>query len=124
MKKVLILLFVASAWIANAQSTMQKAPEVKEGDGPHTQLIIRGVMLIDGTGAPPVGPVDIVVKQNRIVNIVSIGLPTPGMASDASRPKLEPGGKELNCDGMYLMPGFVDMHGHIGGGQADRKSVV
>lgn len=118
MKKIFTLLFVAAAWIANAQSTMQKAPEVKEGDGPHTQLIIRGVMLIDGTGAPPVGPVDIVVRQNRIVNIVSIGLPTPGMASDANRPKLEAGGKELNCDGMYLMPGFVDMHGHIGGGQA------
>jgi hypothetical protein len=101
-----------------AQREIKKAPEVKEGNGPFAQLIIRSVMLIDGTGAPPVGPVDIVVKQNRIVNIVSIGLPTPGMASEGNRPKLEPGGKELNCEGMYLMPGFVDMHGHIGGGQA------
>lgn len=23
--------------------------------------------------------------------------------------------KELDASGMYLMPGFVDMHGHIGG---------
>ncbi|HMK26737.1 MAG TPA: amidohydrolase family protein, partial [Chitinophagaceae bacterium] len=22
---------------------------------------------------------------------------------------------ELNCEGMYLLPGFIDMHGHIGG---------
>ncbi len=110
------ILFAATSLFA--QSGIKKAPEVKEGEGPYPQLIIRGVTLIDGTGAPPVGPVDIVVKQNRIVNIVSIGLPTPGMASQGNRPQLEPAGKELNCEGMYLMPGFVDMHGHIGGGQA------
>ena len=97
---------------------VKKAPEIKEGDGPYTQLILRGAMLIDGTGAPPVGPVDIVVKQNKITSIVTLGLPTPGMASSANRVKLEPGGKELNCEGMYIMPGFVDMHGHIGGSQA------
>lgn len=102
----------------SGQERVKKAPEVKEGDGPYTQLIIRGVTLIDGTGAPPVGPVDIVVKGNRIVNIAAVGLPTPGMASGSNRIKLEPGGKELDCEGMYLMPGFVDMHGHIGGGQA------
>ncbi len=113
-----IVCFFFAATTLLAQSGIKKAPEVKEGEGPYPQLIIRGVMLIDGTGAPPVGPVDIVVKQNRIVNIVSIGLPTPGMASQGNRPQLEPGGKELNCEGMYLMPGFVDMHGHIGGGQA------
>lgn len=119
MKKVLLLFCSAIlSFGVTAQREITKAPVVKEGDGPFSQLIIRGVMLIDGTGAPPVGPVDIVVKQNKIINIVSIGLPTPGMASEGNRPKLETGGKELNCEGMYLMPGFVDMHGHIGGGQA------
>jgi adenine deaminase len=118
MKRVTLIFFLSAiCWFTYSQG-IKKAPEIKEGEGPFTQLIIRGVMLIDGTGAPPVGPVDIVVKQNRIVNIVSIGLPTPGMSSDDNRPHLEAGGKELNCDGMYLMPGFIDMHGHIGGGQA------
>ena len=118
MKKLLLMPLVLFALQIHAQKMVQKAPEIKEGDGPYVQLIIRGVTLIDGTGAPPVGPVDIVVKNNKIVNIISIGLPTPGMASDGNRPKLETGGKELDCTGMYLMPGFVDMHGHIGGGQA------
>ena len=31
------------------------------GDGPYSQLIIRGVTLIKGDGSPPVGPVDIVI---------------------------------------------------------------
>ena len=117
MKKIILLLVLLSIKVF-AQEPMKKAPEVKEGDGPFTQLILRGAMLIDGTGAPPVGPVDIVVRQNKIVSIVSTGLPTPGMASNANRPKLEDGGKEVNCNGMYVMPGFVDMHGHIGGQQA------
>lgn len=91
-----------------------KAPEVKEGEGPWDQLIIRGVTLINSTGAPPVGPVDIVVEKNRIVDIRNVGV--PGVPIDARRrPTLKPGGKELNAEGMYLLPGFVDMHGHIGG---------
>lgn len=98
--------------ISNAQ--IKKAPEVKDGDGPWTQLIIRGVTLINGTGAPPVGPVDIVVEKNRIKQISIVG--SPGIAIDPKkRPKLAEGGKELHCEGMYLLPGFIDMHGHIGG---------
>nr|WP_299384857.1 amidohydrolase family protein [Allomuricauda sp.] len=84
------------------------------GDGPHSQLIIRGVTLINGNGAPPRGPIDIVVENNNIVTIQVVGY--PGVAIDESkRPQLKTGGKELNCEGMYLLPGFVDMHGHIGG---------
>jgi hypothetical protein len=104
-------------------SQIKKAPEIKEGDGPHSQLIIRGVMLIDGTGAPPIGPTDIVVRNNKIESIESVGYPGVTINADR-RPKLEPGGKELDCTGMYLMPGFVDMHGHIGGGQAPDAEYV
>lgn len=84
------------------------------GDGPYNQLIIRGVTLINGDGAPPVGPVDIVVENNKIVAIEVVSF--PGVAIDEkSRPKLKNGGKELDANGMYLLPGFIDMHGHIGG---------
>lgn len=112
MKKSLTFLLLLVG--LNSVAQIKKAPEVKEGEGPYTQLIIRGVTLIDGTGAPPIGPMDIVVKQNRIVNIKTAG--NPGTEINASsRPQLEPGGRELNCEGMYLMPGFIDMHGHSGG---------
>jgi hypothetical protein len=112
MKPILIYLLLIAGYTATAQ--VQKAPEVKEGNGPYRQLIIRGVTLIDGTGAPPMGPVDIVVKQNRIERIVNVGFPGVEINAD-DRPKLEAGGRELNCEGMYLMPGFIDMHGHSGG---------
>lgn len=106
------LLFIF--FFATVKAQIQKAPVIKEGEGPWTQLIIRGVTLINGTGAPPIGPMDIVIENNRIVRVASVG--NPGMPIDtARRPKLKEGGKELNCEGMYLLPGFIDMHGHIGG---------
>ena len=103
----LLIVFTAKAQIA-------KAPTRAEGDGPWSQLIIRGVTLINSTGAPPIGPVDIVVEKNRIKQVEVVGF--PGVTIDsARRPKLKAGGKELDCTGMYLMPGLIDMHGHIGG---------
>ena len=113
----MLLVVLLISCCAPAQTLVKKAPEVKEGDGPFTQLIIRGVTLVDGTGAPPIGPVDIVVKQNRILRIEVVGQPGAEVNSK-NRPKLEAGGRELDCAGMYLMPGFIDMHGHIGGSQA------
>jgi imidazolonepropionase-like amidohydrolase len=108
------VLFAVLFFPAIVFSQIKKAPEIKEGEGPWSQLIIRGVTLINGTGAPPVGPVDIVVEKNRIKQISIVG--APGIAIDPKkRPKLADGGKELNAEGMYLLPGFIDVHGHIGG---------
>jgi len=92
----------------------QAPSQAAQGDGPHAQLIIRGIMLINGNGAPPQGPIDIVVENNTIKKIQVVGY--DGVPIDESkRPQLMEGGKELDCNGMYLMPGFIDMHGHIGG---------
>ena len=88
------------------------AQEVSQG--PFDQLIIRGVTLINGDGAPPRGPIDIVVEGNVIKKIQVVGYPGVPI-KESGRPKLKPGGKELDASGMYLLPGFVDMHGHIGG---------
>ena len=113
MKKYL-LVFASTFTFLICFAQIKKAPDRKEGDGPYTQLIIRGVTLINGTGAPPVGPIDIVIEQNKIVNIVTVGS-VGAPINPARRPKLKEGGKELNCEGMFALPGLIDMHGHIGG---------
>ncbi|HEX9671255.1 MAG TPA: amidohydrolase family protein [Thermoanaerobaculia bacterium] len=90
------------------------APPRAEGEGPFARLILRGVTLVDGTGAPPIGPVDIVIEKNRIAEVRSVG--APGVPIDPEeRPKAEPGDRELDLAGHYVLPGFIDMHGHIGG---------
>ena len=107
MKKLFLLTScLVISFISLGQST--------QGDGPFSQLIIRGVTLINGNGAPPISPVDIVVENNIIKKIQVVGYPGVEIR-ESRRPQLASGGRELDCSGMYLMPGFVDMHGHIGG---------
>ncbi|WP_288370749.1 amidohydrolase family protein [uncultured Algoriphagus sp.] len=113
MRKI-ILGLILSVFSLHAFAQIMPAPDREEGDGPYDRLIIRGVTLIDGTGAPPVGPVDIVVEKNRITRIQTVGY--PGLPiSDAKRPEANDSTQVLDLEGHYLLPGFVDMHGHIGG---------
>lgn len=118
---ILICIAILQYWVAGAQ--IAAAPPRHEGEGPWQQLIIRGVTLINGTLSPPVGPVDIVVTGNRITEIRNVGAPGE-IAPPNRRPALAPGGKELNAEGMYLLPGFVDTHAHIGGNQAPNAEYV
>jgi hypothetical protein len=73
-----------------------------EGIGPFNRMLIKGCILIDGTGGPPRGPVSILVEQNRIVSITG-GSKVPDDIDHV-----------LDAEGMYLLPGFIDMHAHGG----------
>ena len=96
-----------------------------QGAGTVKTLTIRGVMLIDGTGAPPAGPVNITVEGNRITRISSAGTPGvqtgrqggAGAAVGGRRqaPAASTDQYVVDAQGMYLMPGFIDMHVHAGG---------
>ena len=38
----------------------------------------------------------------------------PGLEiKEEGRPKLKKGGKEIDAQKMYLLPGFIEMYGHI-----------
>ena len=104
--------FASASAFASAQMEPTTPRGADEGDGPHERLILRGATVIDGTGAPPIGPVDIVIEGDRIAQIRTVGY--PGVPIDESR---RPSGatKEIDMSGMYVMPGFVDMHAHTGG---------
>ena len=107
---VYVLILITSLSLKSAPLS---APERQQGEGPFKRLILRGATLINGEGAPPRGPVDIVIEKNRIVDIVSVG--NPGVPIVAARPAANPGDKEVELEGHYILPGFIDMHGHIGG---------
>ncbi len=115
MKKNFTLLILIAFWtLLPAFAQIQPAPDRAEGDGQYGRLILRGVILIDGTGAPPIGPVDIVVEKNKIAQIQVVGY--PGLPiSENRRPKAGPDDKVYELEGHYLLPGFIDSHGHIGG---------
>jgi imidazolonepropionase-like amidohydrolase len=100
---------------AAVERDVNPAPPRHEGEGPFNRLVIRGATVIDGTGAPPIGPVDIVVEGNRITEIRVAG--TPGLQL---RPNREPQqfDREIDATGMFVLPGFIDGHAH--GGDPDK----
>ena len=62
------------------------------------------------------GPVDIIIEGNRIQDIKGVGV--PGIPIDPEkRPEAGPDDHELDVEGMYILPGFIDMHAHMGGKQ-------
>jgi len=73
-----------------------------EGQGPFDRLLIDNVMLIDGLGSPPRGPVSILIENDRIAAILS------------RPPSPEAGEQRLDGRGMTALPGFIDAHVHIG----------
>jgi cytosine/adenosine deaminase-related metal-dependent hydrolase len=107
-----LLLVVPASPVAAQSDAPTEAPPRERGEGPYDRLVIRGATLIDGTGAPPRGPVDIVVEDDEITAIQAVGAPGGPINADA-RP--EEGTREIDADGMYVLPGFVDMHTHLGG---------
>ncbi len=97
-----------------AQSpAMIPAPDrsASDGVGPFKKMVIRGATLIDGTGGPPRGPVDIIIEENRITDIVNAG--TPGLPLKEKRNPTDTE-HEIDATGMFVTPGFVDVHAHGG----------
>src|SRR5690242_9916891 len=119
--RLLVLLTLAVAALAapaapcaaQERARMEQVPPRTggEGEGPYSKLVIRGAMVIKGDGSPPIGPMDIVIQNNRIVSVQSAG--TPGVPMKPNRPPLD-AAKEIDATGMWIMPGFIDTHGHNG----------
>jgi len=69
------------------------------------ELVLRGALVVDGSGGEPYRA-DVVVRGGRITVIHREGDPGP-------RPGAAPAsGRTLDADGLALAPGFIDMHAH------------
>jgi hypothetical protein len=106
------LMLVTDPLLIAQQDRLVPAPDRRsgEGRGPFPTLTITNVIVIDGTGAPPAGPMNVVIERNRIARITSAGTPSvpPRPGGQA------PAGEVIDGTGMYLMPGFVNLHAHLG----------
>jgi len=94
-------------------AAVPEAPDRVRGEGPFERLVLRGVTVVNGEGAPATGPVDILIEGNRIEEIRSLGILFP--VPPERRIEVRPGDRVLELDGHYLLPGFVDLHAHFGG---------
>src|SRR5260221_9368519 len=107
----LTLLFAAHAQEPPSPVTPSPDRRQGEGEGPFDRMVIRGITMIDGTGAPPRGPVDIVVEGNRIREVKSVGVPRSPI-DEKGRPAK--GSREIDRAGMFILPGLVDLTAQTG----------
>ena len=98
---------LACAWAMPVAAAIAPGTARDQGEGPFAQLILREVILVDGTGSPPYGPVDISIRGGRIDRIRA--------ATGPDRLTLDADGEERVLTGHYVLPGLIDLHGHIGG---------
>ncbi|HET6538494.1 MAG TPA: amidohydrolase family protein [Sphingopyxis sp.] len=98
--------------LAKAVNIGAPARSASDGVGPFRKMVIRNVTVIDGTGAPARSRYDIVVENNRIASITQSGW--PGLPSKPNRAPSD-ADYEIDATGMYILPGFTDMHVHLPG---------
>jgi len=111
-KAAVLLSLLTNARAILAQSSVASEPEQA---GPYNSLLIRNVTVIDGSGAPAFGPADVFVKGNRIVRVAPTDAITreEEKAETAGAPKQPPPDRIIEGQGMYLIPGLIDVHTHI-----------
>ncbi|MFN2397988.1 MAG: amidohydrolase family protein [Gemmatimonadaceae bacterium] len=109
LRNLFVLVFVPSLLAAQ--------PTASSSGQRYSRLLIRNAMVIDGTGNPARGPMDIVVEDSTIA---SVRPARPGdefglRQADSSRVQFAGGASDrvIDATGMYVMPGIIDMHGHI-----------
>jgi hypothetical protein len=73
-------------------------------EGPYERLVLRNVMVIPGHGGPAVGPYDILITGNVIAEMAR---------HDRSNPDRMQGDRVIEGEGLFVMPGMINLHLHL-----------
>jgi len=127
-RPLIVVLSLFSASVLSAQASTESIAVANNGPTPlamgttrgerYGRLVIRGATVLSGRGTPgtnrampPEGPVDIVIENGTIVDMVPMDpVNAAGYGPAFKRPT---GDKIIDARGMYVMPGLVEMHAHL-----------
>ncbi len=98
--------FAIVLMLAAALNAQTKSPQNGKR---YARLAIRNATIIDGNGTPAAGPKDIIIENNRIVDVIAID-PVSLQESGAKR---APADAEIDATGKYVLPGLIDAHVHV-----------
>lgn len=108
-----------------------RSADPSPGLGPYRRMILRGLTVVDGTGAPPYGPVDLVIEGGVIAAVVARDGAAIRVSDhrdvwaaaevdrvvDAAALASTDADHVVDLTGHYALPGLVDAHAHIGSAQ-------
>jgi hypothetical protein len=105
-------LFVSDPLPSSAQlARVQPKPDAAEArtygdlaEGPYNRLVLRNVMVLPGHGGPAVGPYDILITGNVIAEM---------SRHDRTDPDRMQGDRVIEGDGLFVMPGMINLHLHL-----------
>ncbi len=114
-RHLIALAVLATPLVATAQrpGTPPNITTRQFGDlaaGPYSRLVIRNAMVIPGHGGPPAGPYDILIEGNTITQMVPFD---PVAAERRGNQERLTGDRVIEANGMYVMPGMIDLHTHL-----------
>ena len=116
MKRMILCVLIGCAGaIFSGTAARAQSANAAEQAGPYPLLEIRDVTVIDGSGAPAFGPVNIFIKGNRIERVV----PSDSISrrekdeEGAGKKEQKAPDRVIEGKGMYVMPGLIDVHIHI-----------
>ena len=66
-------------------------------------VVLKNFTLIDGTGKAPVAKTNMVIVNGRILSV-----------GPNSNLKIPDGSQVQDLSGRYVMPGIINLHGHLG----------
>jgi imidazolonepropionase-like amidohydrolase len=78
---------------------------VVSGQQPSATIALVGARIIDGTGAAPIANATLLITGGRIERI-----------GPAASLKVPGGARRIDVAGKYIIPGFINSHGHLGNG--------
>lgn len=87
MRSLLVLFAIGALWAQPRHGVASK------------RLVIRGTTVIEGNATPARGPVDVAIASGKITAI--------------GRVTREQGDTEIDGKGKYVLPGLINLHGHL-----------
>jgi imidazolonepropionase-like amidohydrolase len=99
----LAILAVLAVALGAASALLAESRGVEHGQR-YDRLVIRNVIVIDGKGTPPRGPMDVVLEGNKIAAV---------RGADTGPDAYKSEKHVLDGSGMYLLPGLINSHIHL-----------
>jgi hypothetical protein len=106
-----IIVTVAALAAASSPLTAQTRGVV-HGQKPG-RLVIHNATIVDGSGAPARGPVDIIVENGLITNIINldpVSLRGGGRGRGGASAAAD---VQIDATGKYVLPGLINAHAHL-----------